>query len=117
YEAAGITLAAGKKALVSSRLAKRLQHWQVKSYGAYFKLLASGRAPGEVQMAIDLLTTNETYFFREGKHFDHLRDLVQDASSCRVWSAASSSGEEAYSIAMVLDDVLPGRQWEVVGTD
>src|SRR5690606_9075283 len=42
---------------------------------------------------------------------------VQDASSCRVWSAASSSGEEAYSIAMVLDDVLPGRQWEVVGTD
>jgi len=119
YEAAGITLAAGKKALVSGRLAKRLHHCEVASYGAYFKLLMSGKAPGEAQMAIDLLTTNETYFFREAKHFDHLRGYAEatHVSPFRVWSAASSSGEEAYSIAMVLADALGERLWEVIGTD
>lgn len=119
YQAAGISLAPGKKALVSGRLAKRLQQHQLSSYGAYFKLLSSGEAPGEMQMAIDLLTTNETYFFREAKHFDHLRDYARRASATpfRVWSAASSSGEEAYSVAMVLGDVLDGLPWEVVGTD
>lgn len=119
YEKAGISLAAGKKALVSGRLAKRLQHWQVPSYGAYFKLLASGEAQAEIQIAIDLLTTNETYFFREAKHYDHLRSHLSRAGGgpFRVWSAASSTGEEAYSIAMVLSDCLEGRAWEVVGTD
>jgi chemotaxis protein methyltransferase CheR len=73
-------------------------------------------------MAVDLLTTNETYFFREPKHFALLRDLAQDASdknrALRVWSAASSSGEEPYSIAMVLADVMgEDAPWEVLGTD
>ncbi len=119
YDAAGISLAPGKKALVSGRLAKRLQHCGVASYDAYFKLLAGGSAPDETQTAIDLLTTNETYFFREAKHFDHLRDYAEQARSTpfRVWSAASSTGEEAYSIAMVLGDCLDGQAWEVVGTD
>src|ERR1700733_7327852 len=121
YEAAGITMAPSKKALVSGRLAKRLQHCGVKSYGDYFRLLASGKSPDEVQTAVDLLTTNETYFFREQKHFDLLRELALKAAGSaqpfRVWSAASSSGEEAYSIAMVLADCLGERAWEVIGTD
>lgn len=119
FEAAGISLSPAKKALVSGRLAKRLQHYRVPSYGAYFKLLQSGTAPEEVQTAIDLLTTNETYFFREGKHFDHLHEIAaqSEAVPFRVWSAASSTGEEAYSIAMVLSDCRRGRGWEVVGTD
>jgi chemotaxis protein methyltransferase CheR len=74
-----------------------------------------------VQTAVDLLTTNETYFFREPKHFDLLRELALSAASrsltFRVWSAASSTGEECYSIAMVLADCLGGAAWEVVGTD
>ena len=71
---------------------------------------------------MDLLTTNETYFFREPKHFDFLRQQALAAhgrtAMFRVWSAASSSGEEAYSIAMVLADCLGSdTPWEVMGSD
>lgn len=121
YDAAGITLSPAKKALVSGRLAKRLQSCNVNSYGEYFRLLASGGAEAEVQMAIDLLTTNETYFFREPRHFDVLREhacnIRKPGQTLRVWSAASSSGEEAYSIAMVLADCLEDSPFEVVGSD
>ena len=121
YDAAGITLPASKKTLVSGRLAKRLQQCHVDSYSEYFSLLSSGRAPEEVQTAIDLLTTNETYFFREPHHFDLLRELALEARGrsdmFRVWSAASSTGEEAFSIAMVLTDCLGHGAWEVIGTD
>lgn len=121
FEAAGISLSSSKKELVSGRLAKRLQHCQVGSYGAYFQLLTSGTAADEVQTAVDLLTTNETYFFREPKHFDLLREQALAAAGrsqpFRVWSAASSTGEEAYSIAMVLADCLEGTRWEVIGSD
>jgi chemotaxis protein methyltransferase CheR len=120
FDAAGITMGDAKKALVSGRLAKRLHHHQLDSYADYFKLLSSGKAPGEVQTAVDLLTTNETYFFREPKHFELLRKLALEAKAkgapLRVWSAASSSGEEVYSIAMVLEDCHPGG-WELVGSD
>lgn len=121
YEAAGISLSAAKKALVCGRLSKRLQHHKLTSYGDYFRLLASGDDAAEVQTAIDLLTTNETYFFREPKHFDLLRQLAAaargGAGTFRVWSAACSSGEEVYSIAMVLADVLDPQAWEVIGSD
>jgi len=121
FEIAGITLTSAKKALVSGRLAKRLQARRVNSYGDYFKLLASGQDALEVQTAVDLLTTNETYFFREPKHFQFLRQYVTSAqvrgSAVRVWSAAGSTGEEAYSIAMLLSDCLAGQSWEVFASD
>jgi chemotaxis protein methyltransferase CheR len=121
YEAAGISLSSGKKALVCARLARRVEHHELGSYGEYFELLASGRAPAEVQVAVDALTTNETYFFREPKHFDWLKraaDGQRDRSEpFRVWSAASSTGEEAYSVAMVLAERLGALPWEVVGSD
>ncbi|MQA22434.1 CheR family methyltransferase [Rugamonas rivuli] len=121
YEAAGIFMANGKQALVSGRLAKRLAHYQLESYGDYLRLLESRAQPAELQVAVDLLTTNETYFFREPKHFALLRDLAVEArerrQTMRVWSAASSSGEETYSIAMVMADVLGDAAWEVLGTD
>ncbi len=121
HAAAGITLSPGKKALVSGRLARRLHPCRVTSYAQYHDLLVGGTAPAEVQIAVDLLTTNETYFFREPKHFDLLRQLALAARAqrqpFRVWSAASSSGEEAYSIAMVLADCLGDAGWEVLGSD
>jgi chemotaxis protein methyltransferase CheR len=122
FEAAGITLTDAKKALVSGRLAKRLQACRVHSYGEYFGLLMSGESPQELQTAVDLLTTNETYFFREPKHFQFLKKELAGGSlrgkpSLRVWSAASSTGEEAHSIAMLLEDCLPGQAWGVVGSD
>jgi chemotaxis protein methyltransferase CheR len=121
-EAAGITLTDAKKTLVSSRLAKRLHACQVKSYGEYYRLLTSGESPLELQTAVDLLTTNETYFFREPKHFQFLKKAITGgtlggAPSLRVWSAAASTGEEAYSVAMALEDGLRGRPWAVVGSD
>jgi chemotaxis protein methyltransferase CheR len=121
FDEAGITLSDAKKPLVTGRLAKRLRAHNLESYSDYLKLLSSGNAQGEVQMAVDLLTTNETYFFREPKHFDFLREQARAArknpGAFRVWSAASSTGEEAYSIAMVLSDCLEHRPWEVVGSD
>src|SRR5450830_1563520 len=104
FDAAGITMSSSKKALVMGRLGKRVSLHQLQNFSQYFDLLASGQHPDEVQMAVDLLTTNETYFFREIKHFDVLREQALAARNrvqpYRVWSAASSSGEEAYSIAM-----------------
>ena len=121
YEAAGITLSASKKALVSGRLAKRLAQRQLDSFAAYLRLLQLPQERAEVQTAVDLLTTNETYFFRESRHFDLLRQLALAArgraAPFRIWSAACSSGEEAYSMAMVLEDCLPGQAWEVFGSD
>jgi chemotaxis protein methyltransferase CheR len=121
YDAAGITMSSSKKQLVMGRLGKRLALHKLETFGQYFNLLASGAHPDEVQMAVDLLTTNETYFFRESKHFDFLRAQAVAARNrmqpFRVWSAASSSGEEAYSIAMVLADCLGTTPWEVLGTD
>ncbi len=118
HEMAGISLSATKKQLVSGRLSARLRQHQLGSFAEYFQLLRSGTVPGEMQAAVDLLTTNETYFFREPRHFDFLRQLLGAAGSApwRVWSAASSSGEEAYSIAMVLAELARG-DWQVVGSD
>jgi chemotaxis protein methyltransferase CheR len=121
YETAGIALSEQKKSLVGDRLAGRVQALRLSSYAEYFRLLASGEAPAEVQIAVDLLTTNETYFFREAPHFALLRELAiaarGRADPFRVWSAASSTGEEAYSIAMVLADCMAGLPWEIVGSD
>ncbi|MDE2136340.1 MAG: methyltransferase domain-containing protein [Gammaproteobacteria bacterium] len=121
HEAAGIALGRPKKAMVAARLAARVQASRARSYGEYLRLLQGGQAPAELQTAIDLLTTNETYFFREPKHFEFLRArLLENAArrpAWRVWSAAGSSGEEAYSIAMLLEDCLPGSPWEVLASD
>lgn len=120
YETAGIAMSVAKKPLVSGRLAKRVKHHALDSYAAYFKLLQQ-QGNGELQIAVDLLTTNETFFFREPKHFDFLREAIlptwQGGQQRRVWSAASSSGEEAYTLAMLLAAHAPVDNWEIVGTD
>ena len=122
HDAAGITLSSSKKALVSGRLAKRLARHALPSFTDYLDLLGSGADAAEVQTAVDLLTTNETYFFREPKHFDLLRAQAlaptrRRSKPFRVWSAACSSGEEVYSMAMVLDEALGDSPWEVMGSD
>ena len=120
YSIAGIDLSDMKKAMVGGRLARRLRHYDLTSYGDYFRLLEQGDRE-ELQVAVDLLTTNETYFFREPKHFDFLRERLGALRSCgrpvRVWSAACSSGEEPYTIAMTLSECLGETPWEVIGSD
>jgi chemotaxis protein methyltransferase CheR len=121
YKIAGISLSDAKKVLLVGRLTRRLAQYELASFGEYYRMLATGDFPEEVQTMVDLLTTNETYFFREPKHFDFLRDEIiakrSTGATFRVWSAASSSGEEAYSIAMTLAETLPNAPWEIVGSD
>lgn len=121
FQAAGISLSPAKKTLVSGRLMKRLRHYQLSSYKEYFDFIMSGREPAELQTALDLLTTNETYFFREPQHFDFLRKTILSAQppgqTFRIWSAACSSGEEPYTLAMVLADSLKTTPWEILASD
>jgi len=121
YRLAGISLSDAKRVLLVGRLGRRLEHHGFATYSEYYRLLSSGDAPDEVQKMVDLLTTNETYFFREPQHFDFLRDLVRQETGpghpFRIWSGASSSGEEAYSMAMVLAEHCLQRPWEVFGSD
>ncbi len=120
YREAGITLSEQKKPMVCGRLGKRLTKLGLANYGAYLKRIESGQDPAELQTAIDLLTTNETYFFREPKHFEWLRNRMKAAPAgrpFRVWSAACSSGEEPYTIAMVAAEALGDRPWEVHASD
>ena len=121
YDIAGISLSAQKKPLVCGRLAKRLKAHQLDSFGDYLRLLKNGAQPDELQIAIDLLTTNETYFFREPKHFEFLAAKVLPAwrpgRPFRVWSAACSSGEEPYSLAMLLAERLGDSAWEIIASD
>ena len=128
YERSRIHLGSDKRVLVTSRLAKRLRHHGLDNYGDYCDLLRSGRGAEELQFLIDRISTNHTHFFREQKHFDFLREIIipkwqAETRRCepfRIWSAASSTGEEAYSIAIQLAEhfapASAGR-WQIEGTD
>jgi chemotaxis protein methyltransferase CheR len=120
-EHTGIELKDGKESMVMGRLDRRLRHYELDTYGEYFARLGPHN-PVETQLAIDLLTTNETYFFREPSHFEFLARAVQQVpwrpTPLRVWSAACSTGQEAYTIAMTLAENLPAeRDWQILGTD
>jgi len=116
----GIRLSEAKRPLVEGRLHKLAQRLGVRRLDDYVRQLLEQRDPAEIVRVVDKLTTNETYFFREPQHFEFLARLAEahtGGESFRVWSAASSSGEEAYSIAMLLAEKLGPTGWEVVGTD
>ena len=119
YGVAGISLGPSKKSLVAGRLSKRLKAHGLSSFGQYYHLVS--RQAEERQIAIDLLTTNETHFFREPRHFELLRQQAltehDRRQPFRVWSAACSTGEEVYTLAMVLADELGPGPWEVLGSD
>ncbi|MEK8026068.1 CheR family methyltransferase [Pseudaquabacterium rugosum] len=120
HDVSGIHLPASKRALVTGRLMKLAQDRGLDDVDHYVQQLLRERDPLELTRVVDKLTTNETYFFREPEHFTLLARLAaarRAPDTMRVWSAASSSGEEGYSIAMTLADRLPGGRFEVVGTD
>ncbi len=132
YERTGIALAEQKKTLLANRLRRRLRALDLESYQAYYKLLTGGGKAADDEMAQFLVavTTNETYFFRNPRLWefvsgDLLRWLVESkakspAPQLRFWSAASSSGEEAYTLAITLREKLPtSRDWRIriVGSD
>jgi chemotaxis protein methyltransferase CheR len=119
FDLAGIHMSDAKKPLVSGRLAKRLGQRGLDSFSDYLQLIHKDQA--ERQMALDLLTTNETYFFREPKHFEFLQRTLAPTlgqnGPIRIWSGASSTGEEPYTIAMVLAEALGHMRFEVLASD
>jgi chemotaxis protein methyltransferase CheR len=117
----GINLSEQKRELVYGRLARRLRTLGLQTFAEYRDLLSSdgGR---EISELCNAITTNLTAFFREGHHFDYLREQVlkplasQSAATrrLRIWSAGCSTGEEAYSLAMTVIEALPDlRRWDV----
>ncbi len=127
YERSRINLGPDKRQLVSARLGKRLRATNVASLSDYCALLQQPDAEQELGHLIDAISTNHTFFFRESAHFDFLRtkavpEMLERARTerwarLRVWSAACSSGEEPYSIAMTLAGTLPTWQWHIDATD
>lgn len=126
---AGIWLSPIKKALLVGRLAKRLRALGIGSYADYYQRVLED--PAELTTMLDCISTNETHFFREPRHFEFLRERVfprwtaeaaegRRPRRIRVWSAACSTGEEPYSLAMCLLGAFPpGSGWEleIVATD
>jgi chemotaxis protein methyltransferase CheR len=125
YQKTGIHMREGKQILVSNRLRKRIVALKLANYEEYYQLLTSGKAAEkEMPNFIDAVSTNETYFFREGNHFTALKtilaDLFRAMSKVRIWSAGCSTGEEVYTLRIVADEASAaagGREVEIVGTD
>lgn len=117
----GIALAESKRELVYGRLSRRLRALKLRDFGGYLQLIEAGDAV-EMQHFCNAITTNLTSFFREGHHFEHLARQLLPAlqrgrgsmGRLRIWSAGCSTGEEPYSIAMVLlENMAHLRGWDV----
>jgi chemotaxis protein methyltransferase CheR len=125
---AGIHLPDAKATLVYSRLAKRLRALGLTSFKDYCALVAGAEGVDERQKMLAALTTNVTRFFREPHHFDHLKekvlppllDAARRGGKVRIWSAACSSGQEPFSIAMTILSLMPEapeRDVKILATD
>ena len=130
YQESRINLGNNKQELVSGRISKRLRHLGMHTYEEYCRFLETGPGQQELRNLIDAISTNYTSFFREAKHFEFLqkeilaklddRAVRSDGRKFRVWSAACSSGEEPYSLAICLADFFskrPAWSWKVDATD
>lgn len=120
YGVAGIALGHDKDSMIRARLAGRLRTLQVSSYESYLERVSRDR--DELSELVDLLTTNKTSFFREMQHFDFIEsELVplwqRLGREVRIWSAACSSGEEPYSVAMMTRSFLPHQGARILATD
>jgi len=121
---AGINLTEAKKELVRARLTKRLRKLGLATFDDYVEYLQNDTTGAELVAMLDVLSTNTTYFFREAKHFEWLRQEVLPRLAARrrvrIWSAGCSSGEEPYSIAIVLLEAIPDlADWDaaILATD
>ncbi|HZP74761.1 MAG TPA: protein-glutamate O-methyltransferase CheR [Pseudolabrys sp.] len=114
-EQTGIVLAETKSNLVYSRLARRLRALGLTSFGQYWDYLQGEKGTGEIENFINSISTNHTKFFREEHHLEHLHShvaapfakSVKGRGRLRIWSAGCSTGEEPYSIALVLQTTVP----------
>jgi chemotaxis protein methyltransferase CheR len=122
YRQAGIHLREGKAALVQARLAKRLRELGLHSEEEYLDRLRGRNAREEIVLFLDAISTNFTKFFREADHFDLIREDVEAALAAgqrrfRFWCAGCASGEEPYTVAMTVYDLLGTSDWKILATD
>ncbi|MBS3820353.1 MAG: chemotaxis protein CheR [Planctomycetes bacterium] len=122
----GINLHAGKKELVKARLAKRTRQLKLGSLEEYIGFVRNDKSGRELVSMLDALSTNLTFFFREPAHFNFLKDRIlpdikgRNTKRLRIWSAGCSSGEEPYSIAILLNECIPDLdRWDakILATD
>lgn len=129
YEKAGINLHEGKKELVRSRLTKRLRAMKITQFREYYKYLMDDKSGEELVHMLDAISTNLTSFFREPQHFSFLQETVLPTvtqngktgkSAVNIWSAGCSSGEEAYTLAICLNEFAEsnsGSSYRILATD
>jgi chemotaxis protein methyltransferase CheR len=132
YEQCGISFTENKKYLLEGRIAKRLEAHNLTTFDEYFRLIStSAAAREELPSLFEVVTINETYFFRNPPQFEALEQVIlpeilkakqaQGNKKLRIWSAASSSGEEAYTMSMLILERIkpqfPGFTFEIVGSD
>lgn len=113
YKKCGINLHDGKQALLTARLAKRMRVVQIKAVSSYLELIR--RDNNEFVNFIDSVSTNHTFFFRENHHCEFLLKNVDNSKYLKIWSAACSSGEEPYSVAIQLLD--GGYRFDILASD
>ncbi len=129
FDKTGIHLKSEKKELLNARLGKRLRARQVNSYQQYYDIVMNDSSGSELVHLINSVSTNFTSFFREKAHFDFLTSDVlpkfvnsggRNPRNLTVWSSACSSGEEPYTLAMVIDQFMrssPGVSCSIMATD
>ena len=127
YREAGINLTPAKKCLVQTRVGKLMRRRSIDGYPQLFKMLRNDDTGQELTNLIDVITTNHTYFFREEEHFNYLAGTIipeliagKHNKHIRIWSAGCSSGEEPYSIAIVLKEQVDTKEdwtFEIFATD
>ncbi|UXP32074.1 methyltransferase domain-containing protein [Reichenbachiella agarivorans] len=125
----GIKLPDHKKVMVEGRLQKRLKELNLNSFAEYIDMVLGNEETVEVVHMINAVSTNKTDFFRESAHFDFMNEVVlprlfeeKRASELKIWSSAASTGEEIYTIAIVMEEYmkrhsLTHRSYSVMGTD
>lgn len=130
HKKAGIFLKAEKKPMVYSRLVRRVRGLNFTTFSDYVQHVQKPEGRGEIEHMVNALTTNLTRFFREDHHFDHLGKVVlkeavekaktQGKKRLRLWSAGCSSGQEPYTLAMIVCEYLPnhlGFDVKILATD
>ena len=114
YRKAGMSLGESRQALVQARLSKRLRALQIDDFDDYLAYLRNDDTGEEIVQLLDVISTNFTSFFREERHFHLLTDIVKEAAdrkarTFRLWCAAASTGEEPYTLSMVIQEAAAGK--------
>lgn len=126
YDSCGIVLSPAKRALLEARLSRRIRQLGLSSFAAYYRRVLDGGG-AEKQILMDCISTNETHFFREPAQWELLARQILPVwlrergrhARLRAWSAACSTGQEAFTLAMLLQHTLAGAEWgiEIIATD